>query len=121
MPYIDTHAHLYDKQFVQDLPSIIQRCNLAQVQKIYMPNIDETTIEPMLAMAKTYPKTCFPMLGLHPCAVQENATSLLNIMAAWLTKSTFSAMGEIGLDLFHHATYQKQQIKAFETQLSWRQ
>ena len=59
------------------------------------------------------------MMGLHPCYVKENVHDELAIMEAWLTKRTFSAIGEIGLDYHWDKTYINEQKKAFRTQIEW--
>ena len=44
---IDTHSHLFLEEFSDDLPQVMERARQAGVSRIYMPNIDSTTIEPM--------------------------------------------------------------------------
>lgn len=118
MNIIDTHAHLYDSTFSSDIKDIITRSKAEHIEAIYMPNIDLTTIKPMLALTKTYP-ICKPMLGLHPCYVDDNFKTQLNTMAQSLPKHPFTAIGEIGIDLYHKKETQTQQIEALQIQLQW--
>ena len=118
--FIDTHAHLYDEQFIQDIQSVIFKSQEQGVGKIFMPNCDLATLQPMLAIANEYPRNCFPMLGLHPCYVKEDVEEVLEAMQKHLSGDiTFSAIGEIGLDYYWDKTFVEQQKRAFELQIDW--
>ena len=56
---IDTHSHLFLEEFSDDLPQVMERARQAGVSRIYMPNIDSTTIEPMLSVCADYPDFCY--------------------------------------------------------------
>jgi len=117
--FIDTHTHLYDEQFDSDRKTSIQQAIDQGVEKMYLPNCDSSTIEGMLEVEKAFPSHCFAMMGLHPCYVKENVHDELSVIEAWLTKRTFSAIGEIGLDYHWDKTYINEQKKAFRTQIEW--
>ena len=117
--FIDTHTHLYDEQFDSDRKTSIQQAIDQGVEKMYLPNCDSSTIEGMLEVEKAFPSHCFAMMGLHPCYVKENVHDELSVMETWLTKRTFSAIGEIGLDYHWDKTYINEQKKAFRTQIEW--
>jgi TatD DNase family protein len=117
--YIDTHAHLYEEDFLQDQAQVMDRLVQAGVSKVLMPNLDVYTIEPMLKLEARYPAICRAMIGLHPCHIQADFQQQLYEMETWLSKHTFIAMGEIGIDLYRDTSYQAQQQEALEIQLSW--
>ncbi len=117
---IDSHSHLFLEEFAEDLPLVIERARTAGVTHIFLPNIDSTTIQPMLSVCETYKGYCFPMIGLHPTSVAENYKEELEIVATQLsTRSDFVAIGEIGLDLYWDRTFLNEQLIAFETQVRW--
>ena len=98
---IDTHSHLFLEEFSDDLPQVMERARQAGVSRIYMPNIDSTTIEPMLSVCADYPDFCYPMIGLHPTSVNESYRQELSIVRERLeAPNNFVAIGEIGLDLY---------------------
>ncbi|HEY0272358.1 MAG TPA: TatD family hydrolase, partial [Chitinophaga sp.] len=66
MNWIDTHTHLYSDNFEKDREAMIHRALAAGVTTLLLPNIDETTLEDMLALEAQFPENCFPMMGLHP-------------------------------------------------------
>ena len=115
----DTHAHLYSNEFDTDRDEMIKRALQLGVKRIFLPNIDEESIEPMLKMMKDYPDKCYGMMGLHPCAVKENVDEQLQIMKQALNAHQFVAIGEIGIDLYWDKTFFEQQKSAFKTQCLW--
>ena len=119
MELIDTHAHLYDPAFAQDLDQVIASSWEAQVRKIYLPNIDTDTLAPMLALEEKYPTLCAAMIGIHPCSIKQDFTKQLYEVETWLGQRAFAAMGEIGIDLHWDSTHQAQQEQALAIQLAW--
>lgn len=116
---IDTHSHLFLSQFEEDLDQVIAQARQVGVEKIYLPNIDSTTIEQMLHLENTYKNYCFSMMGLHPCYVKEDYKKSMQEVESWLGKRKFCAIGEVGIDLYWDTTFKKEQIIAFERQLEW--
>lgn len=117
MQWIDTHAHLYGEEFATDRTEMVERALTAGVYQLLLPNIDSSTITGMLALETQFPGVCHPMMGVHPCYVNENVDTELSIVREWLEKRPFKAIGEIGLDFYHDTTYTLQQYKAFREQL----
>jgi TatD DNase family protein len=117
--FTDTHTHLYDEQLTVEEDAMLQRAIDAGVTKMYMPNCDSNTIPAMMRIADKWKNNCFPMMGLHPCYVKDNYKAELAIVAEWLAKHPFAAVGEIGLDYYWDLTYKTQQIEAFELQIDY--
>jgi TatD DNase family protein len=117
MKLIDTHCHLYAEEFEADIDNVIQRAEIEGIERFYLPAIDSKSLESMLAVSKRFPDKCIPMMGLHPCYVKENYLPELEIVAKYLTKEKFAAVGEIGLDFYWDKTFIQQQYEAFRTQI----
>ncbi len=115
----DTHTHLYSEQFDEDRNDMIQRAINAGVSRFFVPAIDSTYFNAMLALEQSFPKNIFLMMGLHPTHVKENFEEELAFVKHWLNKRKFYAVGEIGIDLYWDKTLLKQQQIAFKTQISW--
>tara|TARA_B100001540_G_C15809861_1_gene643937 strand:- start:15 stop:779 length:765 start_codon:yes stop_codon:yes gene_type:complete len=115
--FIDSHTHLFLKNFKNDIDDVIQNSIKSNVRKFLLPNIDSTTIEPMLNLVKRYPLNCFPTIGLHPCSVKENYKEELMIVEKSLLKHKYYAIGEIGIDLYWDKKYIEEQKEAFKIQL----
>lgn len=117
MQLVDSHAHIYLEQFDKDIDEVLERARQAGVDRIYMPNIDHTSIEAMLELANREKDFCRPMMGLHPCSVDKNFQKELYLVEDWLNKAEFSAVGEIGTDLYWDKTFWEEQQEALKIQL----
>lgn len=115
---IDTHSHIYLPDFDDDRDEIIQRAKNNNIKKIFLPNIDSSSIEMLYNTEKLYPGMCIAMMGLHPCSVKENYLTELNIVESELSKRSFSAIGEIGLDYYWDKTFINEQKEAFIRQMN---
>lgn len=116
---IDSHCHLYDDDFKLEIKEVLERAQQAGVKAIYLPNIDQTSIDPMMDLANDYPNLCHPMMGLHPCYVKEDWKEQLEIVRDWLAIRRFAGIGEIGLDFHWDLTFKAQQEEVFAQQLQW--
>jgi TatD DNase family protein len=123
---IDTHCHLYSKQFDADRAGMLQRAKNAGVSRFFLPNVDAESLPRMYEMCRQFPESCFPMMGLHPCSVDAEYKKEL----AWVEKYLFErdtelrfnkwyAVGEIGLDYYWDKTFIPQQQDAFRQQIRW--
>ena len=83
---IDTHTHLFVEEFEEDLPQVIERARLAGVERTFLPNIDDTTVQPLLDVCAKYPDYCFPMLGFHPTSVDATAMPKVKAMKSLLVE-----------------------------------
>jgi TatD DNase family protein len=117
--FIDTHAHLYVEQFEEDRKEMIARAQQLGVHKIYLPNIDASTIEAMNELAQSFPEFLFPMLGLHPCHVIEDYKEVLDAMRPQFEEETYYGVGESGIDLYWDQQYARQQEDALSIQCQW--
>ena len=117
--FIDTHAHIYLNQFAEDLDLVVQNAQEKGVDYIYMPNIDRSTIDAMLGVQTQYPEMCRSMMGLHPCSVKSDYLEELSTVESELKTGKYIAVGEIGTDRYWDLTFWKEQVDAFNIQLSY--
>lgn len=114
---IDTHAHIYDEQFLEDRQIMLNNAFSEGVWQIWMPNCNSETITGMYELECQYPSQCLSMMGLHPAYVNENYEYELSVVSRELEKRKFIMIGEIGLDFYWDLTYVEEQEKAFLYQL----
>ena len=119
MYLIDTHTHIYDHQFSLDRKETVQRALDAGVKMMLLPNVDASTIAPMLELHEQYPDCTRVMMGLQPEEVKEDYKTVLATMEKELEKDMYVGVGEVGLDFYWDSTFEKEQLNAFETQLDW--
>jgi len=117
--YIDTHTHLYIENFDEDRDEVIAKCKSLGVTKLFLPNIDATTLTSVKELAAKYPDMCFAMNGLHPCYVKENVEDVLMELREGFEKYEFVAVGEIGIDFYWDTSFAEEQIYAFKKQIAW--
>ncbi|HRD08174.1 MAG: TatD family hydrolase [Saprospiraceae bacterium] len=113
---IDSHCHLYSEELRHDWPSIIQRAEEAGVEYIMMPNVDGDSIQAMLEVETLYSQ-CLPMMGLHPCSVNEQYMEALQEIDEWFAKRSFYGVGETGIDLYWDKTWVEEQKICFDHQI----
>jgi TatD DNase family protein len=119
MLLIDTHCHLYSKNFSQDIEAVMHRAEKEGVEKFYLPAIDSECQDALLALEARYPGKCIGMTGLHPCNVKENYQPELQFVEQELGRRPWVALGEIGLDFYWDRTFEGQQYDAFHRQIEW--
>lgn len=119
---VDTHAHLYSKKFDSDRPEMVRRAIALGVVKMYLPNIDSESIQPMLDLEAAFPENCFAMMGLHPgSVVGATVEQELKIVEKYLSERRWAGVGETGIDLYWpeaKAEFEHQKI-AFARQIEW--
>lgn len=118
MKFIDTHSHLYAKQFEEDQEAVSQRAQDV-LECVFLPNIDESSIEAMHNLSKSAPNFYKMMMGLHPTSVKEDFRAVLDRMEKLLEKNHYFGIGETGIDLYWDKTFFKEQIQALEIQADW--
>lgn len=117
---IDTHSHIFEPDFTEDLPEVVARAKEVGVEKIFMPNIDDTTVDAMLAVCRQYTGYCYPMLGFHPTSVDADAMPKVKEMRKFLVEGhPYIAVGEVGLDLYWDKTFLKEQQQVLDEQIQW--
>lgn len=117
MKIIDTHNHIYLPEFDADRDEVIKRSVDAGVVTVMMPNIDSTSVAPMLAAADRYPGICLPMMGLHPTSVKENYRDELELVVSALREHKYYGIGETGIDLYWDKSFVKEQVISFRRHL----
>lgn len=119
MNLIDTHTHLYAGELGPNRTELISEAINSGIKTFLMPNIDSSSINPMLDVQMQFPENCFSMMGLHPCSVKANYIQELALVEKNLAENKFCGVGEIGIDLYWDLTFKKQQEEAFEKQIEW--
>jgi TatD DNase family protein len=93
---IDTHTHLDNEKFIDDVEEVIKRAEEAGVKKFIIPAADPKDLPRAIALAEKYNEIYFAV-GVHPVDVNKFEEKLLldNI-----NHPKCVAVGEIGLDYY---------------------
>ena len=93
----DTHVHLNDDQFNDDLEGVIERARLNGVERVVVVGFDEKTIKRAMELIEAY-DFMYAAIGWHPV----DAIDLTDDYLKWIEELTAHpkvvAIGEIGLD-----------------------
>jgi len=119
MQLIDTHCHLYSKEFGSDIEAVLQRAEKEGVTAFYLPAIDSKCHPALLALEAAHPGKCIGMTGLHPTHVKADFELELEFVAQELGRRAWVALGEIGLDFYWDRSFEKEQYVAFHRQIEW--
>jgi TatD DNase family protein len=119
MEFVDTHAHIYSEEFVEDKVEVIQRAKDAGVGKIVLPAIDSNTHQQQLDLTAQHPQMLYSLMGLHPTSVNDGYRKELDIVEKHLANGGIYGVGEVGIDLYWDKTHYKEQLDAFTIQTQW--
>lgn len=117
--FTDTHTHPYVPEFDADRDQVMRRALDTGVTRMILPNISVGSIPAMRALAARWPGVTRMAMGLHPEEFdatdwQPRLQAVLDELRA--NSGDYIAVGEIGIDLYWDATYERQQMQAFEQQ-----
>ncbi len=93
---IDTHTHLNDKRFFDDLPDVLSRAKDAGICASIIPGADPSELERAVTLCETY-NNLFFSVGVHPYDCQNYDRSYLE---RFITHPKCVAVGECGLDYY---------------------
>lgn len=125
----DTHTHIYMDEFsiegqqpgsMEGQCAAVDRAVEAGVTRMLFPNVDRTTIEPMMKLHKMRPGSTYVAMGLHPTEIRENWRTELDYIKNIIVSSPadYVAIGEVGIDLYWDKTFEREQMLAFDEQVS---
>lgn len=118
---IDTHTHLDDEQFANDLQETVDRAKATGIESVFLPAIDAKSSKRVIDICKQYPQYAFPMIGLHPEEVKADYPEQLDTIWHSLNEASSDviAIGEVGLDFYWSREFEQEQLAAFEEQVRW--
>ncbi len=115
--FIDTHAHLFYKNFDGEVDRIIERAKSAGVEYIIVPGTDLETSKAAVELAEKY-ESVYAAVGVHPHDSKNWNGSEIDALESLAGNKKVAAIGEIGLDYYYDFSPREIQIKAFEDQLN---
>ncbi|GGJ14279.1 hydrolase TatD [Alicyclobacillus cellulosilyticus] len=113
---IDTHCHLNDDRFRDDLDEVLRRAEAAGVAAVVVPGVDVASSERAIALAERYPQV-FAAVGIHPEALDRVTERDFAAIAALADHPKVVAIGEVGLDYYWNVAPPEVQQEAFRRQM----
>ncbi len=93
---IDTHIHLDDERYRDDLDDVLERAKQGGVERYIIPGADITTLKRAVALAEQYDSIYFSV-GIHPYDKEQYDETTLE---HYINHPKCVAVGECGLDYF---------------------
>ena len=110
---IDTHCHLDDAAFADDVPVVVENCTNSGIGKMLAPGTTRRSSEACIALAERFPNV-FAGVAVHPECLLEEIQNFSSQAAAEADFFRFfepltrhekvAAVGETGLDLYWKET-----------------
>jgi TatD DNase family protein len=114
--FVDSHAHLFFKDFHDDLDEVIQRARDVGVDYIVCPGTDLPTSKQSIALAEKYDMV-YACIGFHPHDASKADEASLNEIEQLSHHPKVVAIGEIGLDYHYNFSPPERQRKIFSHQI----
>ncbi len=112
----DTHSHLNDERFSEDLAEVIERAFAEGVRRINVVGYSVESSERAVEIAEAY-HGVFAVVGLHPYEAERYTPSSLRSLERLLDHPKVVAVGEIGLDYYRGPEDRESQKRLFREQI----
>lgn len=112
---VDTHLHLNDQAFAEDVDAVINRALASGVKRFLVCGDNYASSVLAVALASQYPEV-YAAVGLHPSEVKE--TYDISWLESLAQSPKVLAIGEIGLDFYWDKTYADNQQAALREQMA---
>lgn len=113
---IDTHVHLNDDAYKDNLDEIIEQAHLVGVNTMFVIGCDYNTSLKAIEIAHKN-ENIYAIIGLHPSEVDKETDLELTWLRELLHDEKVIGIGEIGLDLYWTKEFKDLQIYFFKKQL----
>jgi len=117
MKLFDTHCHLNDEAFRDDVPAVLTRAREAGVENLLVVGYDLASSQQALKLAEDFPGI-FAAVGFHPHEAATVSGEDLAKIEKMLTHEKVVALGEIGLDYHYDHSPRELQREVFRQQLA---
>ncbi len=114
--FIDTHTHLFLKNFDDDRDEVINNAIDAGVKYMLVPGTDIETSKQAIELAEKY-ESVYAAVGVHPHDTKDWDDIWIDELRELAQHKKVVAIGEIGLDYFYDFSPKGKQHHAFEKQI----
>ncbi len=114
---IDTHTHLCDERFDEDLSDVVARAIASGIDRFILPGTDDDKHDKLFATVSSYPNNMYATVGLHPTYINNNAEYRCHLeRVRTIAKNPplpIVAIGETGMDLHWSVDFVREQKEGF--------
>jgi TatD DNase family protein len=115
--FVDTHCHLNFESFQDSIQQVVDRALEAGVNRIVVPGMDIRSSEKAVELASRF-EHLYAAIGVHPneCGIYHKED--YRLFEGLSREQKVVAIGEIGLDFYHHPENQIDQFELLESMLT---
>ena len=113
---IDTHAHLYNEYYKENLDLVINNAHKNGVSKIICIGVDIPSSYESIKLSGQY-DYIYASVGIHPHDSSDAPHNYKSIIQSLAAKDKVVAIGETGLDFHYKISEKNTQIDSFNTHL----
>ncbi len=113
---IDTHVHLNNPKFKDNLDEVINRALQNDVKMMIVVGYDDETNDLAIKIAEQYP-FIFATVGYHPTEAHKINARHYERLVSLLKHDKVVGIGECGMDLYWDKDYLTEQIEVFRFQI----
>jgi TatD DNase family protein len=116
--FVDSHCHLDDERFADDLDAVLERATAAGVTRVLTIGTGDgpPEIDRAVRLADRYPQV-YASIGVHPHDASKMTPQTYDDLRALSAHSKVIALGEIGLDYHYDFSPREIQREVFIEQL----
>ncbi|MEO0077376.1 MAG: TatD family hydrolase [candidate division WOR-3 bacterium] len=112
----DSHCHLTDSQYAEDLPAVLKRAKQAGVRILMTAGLSVPDSSQSVTLASTT-ADLYCAVGIHPHEADQFRSSDVQSLKNLCIEPCVKAVGEIGLDFFRGYSSRANQETAFRAQI----
>ncbi|GLG02423.1 hydrolase TatD [Alicyclobacillus hesperidum subsp. aegles] len=116
MRLFDTHCHLMDGQFSDDLDEVIARAREEGVDRVVIPAVDLLTAHAAIRIAEAH-EGIYAAVGIHPESAADVKSEVYDEIERLAKHEKVVAIGEIGLDYYWDHAPRPVQQEVMERQI----
>lgn len=113
---IDSHAHLNNKQYKNDLDAVVEKAHKNGVKYIIVNGYDIDSSKQAAELSKRY-DIVYATVGIHPLDIDKFDENTITSIRELAKESKVVAIGEIGLDYYYDKSTKDRQKEIFQMQL----
>lgn len=114
---VDTHCHLVDPQFMNDLDDVLWRAQAAGVTRIVNVGYDVETSQQAIMMSGEQPHL-LPAIGIHPNEAAAESIKEMGKIEELLSNARVVGVGETGLDYYRDFSPREAQRELFRMHIT---
>lgn len=113
MKWVDSHAHLNDPAFDEDIDDVIERAKRGGIGWVVVPGYDIESSKKAIQLAHQFPDFIYAAVGWHPHDADQFNESDWEKMVSLFDEEKVVAVGETGLDFYKRYSKKEAQKTLF--------